>query len=137
QLVEYLIERQASCLVAIRPDELEQTVDHVVQPAGFLLDDRGTLQCSRRVAAPDPHLQHLEVDHDRVERVLDFMSEVVGQTTHELEAVRPELLVIEWRKVWVHESTLVNLAKEAADSCTKHSRATWTARDRARSGGRA
>lgn len=99
--VEDLVEGRAG-VVAFGSDELEQAIDEQVQFPGLLLDDIGALEGGGAVAALHACPEDFEIDDNGVQRILDFVREIVGEATHDVESYRAELLVIEFVESSIH-----------------------------------
>src|SRR5690606_26062179 len=57
----------------------------------LLVDHRSPLQRDIRIPGGDPAPQHLEIDHHRVQRVLDLVGQVIGQPADQSVAAGQEI----------------------------------------------
>jgi hypothetical protein len=61
-------------------------LDELVDTVQLVLDDVGALAGGGVIAAGDAAAQHLQVDDHGVQRILDLVREIIGETADELVA---------------------------------------------------
>ena len=86
QLVDERRERDRLQLQVLGPRELQEALHDLVEPPHLRGDDRDVLERAGRVG--ELHLQQLEVDHRRVERILDLVRDAGRQPAERRELAR-------------------------------------------------